>query len=763
MRKLTIALGLLLTTSTGHAQTAPQLRADNIEEVMAAMTTAEKVRLLVGTGMPGVEVGMPAIGSTRSLVPGAAGTTYPIERLGIPAIVLSDGPAGLRIDPTRDFYTKTYYCTHFPIGTSLSSSWNTALVEAVGQAIGNEVHEYGADVILGPGNNIQRNPLCGRNYEYYSEDPLLSGTIAAAYIRGVQRMGVGATLKHFCFNNQETKRLGNNAIVSKRAAREIYLRAFEIAVKQGRPWLVMTSYNKVNGRYTSERRDLLTTILRDEWGFDGVVVTDWFGGKDRSANISAGNDMIQPGLPFDPDSIMAGVKDGRISPSQLDQSVRRVLRLIVRSPHFKGYAFSNSPDLAAHAEVTRHSATEGIVLLKNNGMLPLGRKVKRVAVYGVSSYDIIPGGTGSGNVNRAYTVSLIEGLRNNGYTSDNGILETYRDSLSVFKKAHECDKLGWWEGTARMADFVPSADSLAAQASRTDAAVITLGRVSGEGIDRKASDFYLTPNEQQLVARVCSVFHSVGKQVVVILNVGGVVETASWKHLPDAILLPWQCGQEGGNSMADVLSGAKYPSGKLPMTFPIDLMDVPSSANMPMDGADITLGVGQKDESNNVRNVDYTRYEEGIWVGYRYFDTFDKNVAYPFGYGLSYTTFSYSEPRIAIDGDKIVISVTVNNTGRMAGKEVVEVYASAPKDKMEQPRHELKAFAKTDDLQPGQSQVVSMTIDRGSLSSFSEKASAWVGRAGRYRFGIGALSRDIRLTLSVRLPAYVQKVHDVLD
>jgi beta-glucosidase len=762
-KKSNSVLAAVVCLTNIMAQTTPlQLKLDNINEVISAMTLQEKVCILVGTGMSGVNIGMPVIGSTRSLVPGAAGTTYPIERIGIPAIVLADGPAGLRIDSVRDSDSEIYHCTHFPIGTSLASSWNTDIVYQVGKAIGEEVRDYGVDILLAPGNNIQRNPLCGRNFEYYSEDPVLSGNIAAAYIKGVQSNGVGTSLKHFCFNNQETKRMGNDAHMTQRAAREIYLKAFQIAIQKSMPWTVMSSYNKINGTFTSESHELLTTILRDEWGYKGSVVTDWFGGKDRVANINAGNDMLQPGLLSDPDSIMIAVKDGRISEKTLNTSVRRILKLIIKTPRFKGYKYNNEPDLKGHALMARNSAEEGTVLLKNNSMLPMDNRVKNVAVYGVTGYEIIPGGTGSGNVNRAYTISLIEGLRNNGYKTDEKLLEEYSDHLTNFRKEHANDKVDWWSGSARAREIIPMAKDLKIQASVNDVAIITIGRVSGEGVDRTAADFNLSKVEKQLILQVTDAFHKAGKKAVVLLNVGGVIETASWKDIPDAIILPWQCGQEGGNSMADVLSGKKNPSGKLPVTFPVNLMDHYSSKNMIMDGPNITMSVGKKDTNNNLKNIDYTNYEEDIYAGYRYFDTFNQNVSYPFGYGLSYTTFAYNKFSIILNGNKIIISVTITNAGNRAGKEIAEIYVKAPKGDIEKPLQELKAFAKTRELQPGESELLKMEINRIDLASFNENASAWIVDAGNYTFMVGASSRDIKDIATIKINGMKQKVNSVL-
>ena len=756
---LLLAAGVL--SACGPA--VPQLGKDSVEDVISAMTLEEKAHLVIGTGMAGTSGDSTVIGTTKKLVPGAAGTTYPIPRLGIPAIVLADGPAGLRIDPIREGDSATYYCTHFPIGTLLASTWNQDLVEEVGKSIGNEVLEYGADVLLAPALNIHRNPLCGRNFEYYSEDPLVSGKIAAAYVRGVQSNGVGTSIKHFAVNNQETNRMATDAHVSPRALREIYLKGFEIAVKESAPWTVMSSYNYLNGVYTSENKELQTTMLRDEWGFKGMVMTDWFGGKDAVAQMVAGNDMLQPGLPKQYEAIVKGVQDGALDEAILNQNVKRILEMILQTPHFKGYKYSNKPDLKAHAAVTRQSATEGMVLLKNdNGALPLAADVKNVALFGCTSYDFIAGGTGSGNVNRAYTVSLLDGLKNAGYVVDEALKNSYEAYLKAEKERLSKDKKEWFMPDTRPAEMAVSAQVIREQAAKADVALVTLGRTSGEFLDRMVADFNLTKEEQNMLKAVSDAFHAAGKKVVVVLNIGGVIETASWKSAPDAILCAWQAGQEGGNSVADVLSGKASPSGKLTMTFPVKFEDAASSDNFPIDMRVSTDLMNKGGKKNDVKNVDYTNYEEDIYVGYRYFDTFGKQVSYPFGYGLSYTTFAYDKAAVKADNGVYIVSVEVKNTGKVAGKEVVQLYVSAPDVAANKPEKELKAFAKTKELKPGEAVVVTLKVNADDLASYDEAASAWVVTPGNYKFLVGASSRDIKATLEAEVAAATQKTNNIL-
>ena len=774
---LGMAAALMVGCNSADQVTTKSL---NQEEVMSKMSLENKAHFVIGVGMAGFSGDDAVIGATKNLVPGAAGTTYPLDSLGIPAVVLADGPAGLRIDATREGDSATYYCTHFPIGTLLASTWNTQLVEEVGQAIGEEVKEYGADVLLAPALNIMRNPLCGRNFEYYSEDPVVAGKTASAYITGVQKNDVGTSIKHFAANNQETNRMNTDAHISQRALREIYLKGFEIAIKEAKPWTVMTSYNYINGVYTSESKDLVQTILRDEWGYEGTVMTDWFGGKDGAKQMWAGNDMLQPGKNEQFDSIVAGVKSGKLDEADLDRNVKRVLNLVEKSPRFQGYQYSNKPDLKAHAAVTRQSAAEGMVLMKNSplqtspdkgGVLPFDENIKNVALYGCTSYDFIAGGTGSGNVNHAYVVSLLDGLKNGGYIVSDELKTAYEQYITEAKKKALEELAKKDSQSAMLANFMPgtlpaekqfTADELTAQANVADVAIITIGRISGEFIDRKVADFNLNASELQLIQQVCDVYHKVGKQVVVLLNIGGVIETASWKDLPDAILCAWQAGQEGGNSVVDVLSGKQSPSGKFTMTWPMKFNDAYSSKNFPID-EDPRIDMLNQGKKGNVKNVDYTDYEEDVYVGYRYFDSFEVPVSYPFGFGLSYTTFEYSDAKIAAKDDAYEVSVTIKNTGKYEGKEVVELYISAPDNKAaNKPAKELKTFAKTKLLKPEESETLTLNVKAEDLASFDEAASAWVVAEGEYQFLVAASSQDIKATLTANAKSLQTKVNDVM-
>ena len=743
-------------------------------KLVSKMTIAEKARFVIGTGMAGMSGDMAVIGSTQSIVPGAAGTTYPLDTYGIPAIVLADGPAGLRIDATRQGDENTYYCTHFPIGTLLASTWNTQLIEEVGIAMGQEVKEYGADVLLAPAVNIMRNPLCGRNFEYYSEDPVVAGKTAAAYINGIQSNGVGTSIKHFAGNNQETNRMNTDAHISQRALREIYLKGFEIAIKESKPWTVMTSYNYINGVYTSESKDLVTTILRDEWGYEGTVMTDWYGGKDGYKQMIAGNDMLQPGKDEQFHSIVDAVNNGQLSKADLDRNVKRIFSLIEKTPRYQGYQYSNKPDLTAHAAVTRQSAAEGMVLLKNDNALPFSTGIKNVALYGCTSYDFIAGGTGSGNVNHAYVVSLLDGLKNGGYNVFEDLKDAYTKHIAKSKEeidARLAEQAKNDPKNAMLINFLPkplpqemlfNTKDLTKQAQKADVAVITLGRLSGEFIDRSTSDFELSDSERKLIEQVCQVYHKAGKKVVVLLNIGGAIETASWKDIPDAILCAWQAGQEGGNSVVDVLSGKQSPSGKLTMTWPVKFTDVASSRNFPID-EDPRIDMFSQGKTGNVKNVDYTDYQEDIYVGYRYFDSFDVPVSYPFGYGLSYTDFEYIDPAISLDKDTYKVTVTVKNTGNHEGKEIVQLYVAAPDSKQaNKPVKELKAYAKTPTLKPGETAQVEMTVRDADLASFDESASSWVVAKGTYEFLLASSSKDIRQTLTAPVNEQKTKVHDVM-
>lgn len=738
--------------------------------IVAKMTLEEKVNLVVGMGMklPTNNQGNgTGVGQIEDKVPGAAGTTFAIPHLGLPTTVVADGPAGLRINPTRKDDTRTYYATAWPVATLLASTWDTKLVAQVGRGMGNEVKEYGVDVLLGPGMNIHRNPLGGRNFEYYSEDPLVAGKMAAAMVNGIQSNGVGTSVKHFAANNEERNRNTVNVIISERALREIYLKGFEITVKESKPWTVMSSYNKLNGPYTSENYDLLTTILRKEWGFKGLVMSDWFGGKDAVGQMKAGNDMLMPGTPEQKKAITEAVNNGTLDIKILDENATRIVQYILQTPAYKKYAFSNTPDLKAHALIARQAAAEGMVLLKNNThTLPIPSSAKNIAAFGITSYDFVSGGTGSGDVNEAYTISLVQGLSNAGYKLDEELRQSYQAYVNS-EKAKQPKKTFFEEffnPTPRITEMHFENNLIAAKATTDDIALITIGRNAGEGSDRKVeNDFNLKAEELQLINDVSNAFHAKNKKVVVIINAGGVIETASWSNKVDAVLLSWQPGLEAGNAVADLLSGKINPSGKLASTFPVKYEDDITAKNFPGKEFPEQATKGMLGMPQMPAEV---TYEEGIYVGYRYYNSFNVKPAYEFGFGLSYTSFEYSNLKLSskVFNGKIIATVEVKNTGAVAGKEAVQLYITAPAVQLNKPAAELKGFAKTNLLQPGQKQTLQFEIAAKDLASFDTPSTSWVAEAGNYTVKMGASSLNIlqQATFTLGKPLMVEKCNKVL-
>ncbi len=759
---------LCMVTSTVQGQV--KLNASNIDEVIGQMTLEEKVHMVIGCGM--------SMGDDVKFL-GTAGRTYDIPRLGIPSVYLADGPHRLAMAVKRDFDSHFYYATEFPSGTTVAATFDPNAAFQVGAALGEEVKDYGMDVLLAPGANLMRNALCGRNHEYYSEDPVVTGKIAAGYINGVQSQGTGTCLKHFAVNNQETNRNNNDSRVAQRPLRELYLKGFEIAVKESQPWSIMTSYNKVNGKYTCEDIDLTEYILRDEWGFKGMVMSDWNAGTDAVTSMKAGNDMLQPGQDRQYKAILEAVQNGTLDEAVLNRNVKRILEMVVKCHTFDNYKYANETNLKAHAQVDRTIGAEGIVLLDNQSALPLAANIKNVALYGTTSYDMVPAGMGFGSTGVGYyCVSMVEGMRNAGYTVDANLIKKYKKHLAdeqkrLYPKGRPPFSL---TPLKRAEEFVPTAEELAAQVKSNDVAILTLGRTSGEASDRRVEEFYLKDNETALIKQVAEAYHAAGKKVIVILNICSPVETASWKNTVDAVICAFQPGQEVGNSVADVLTGKVNPSGHLPMTFAIKYGDAPSDANFPYDYEfkmpSFAMGSGMNFESKEkkeekpkeaVRNVDYTNYEEGIYVGYRYFDTFGKEVSYPFGHGLSYTTFSFDVVSSGINGDKCEMKVSVKNTGNCAGKESVQLYVKAPAGGLEKPAKELKAFAKTKLLQPGESEVVTLSWNLMDMASFNEKSCSWELAKGTYQWMAAASSADVRCTVSQKVAkAQKVKVHDAM-
>ena len=773
-----------LLPSTVSAQ---QLSADNIDEIVKAMTLEEKCHMVLGRGMHF---------NDDAKFPGTAGSTFQIERLGVPETYCADSQQGLRMNANRAWDHRDYYPTDFVASMTLASTWDREAAFKVGEGIGNEVREFGLDWILSPAMNLIRNPLCGRNHEYYSEDPYLSGTIAAGYVKGVQSQGTAACPKHFVANNQETNRNNNISQVSQRALREIYLKAFEIMVKESNPWTIMTSYNKLNGPYAVQNHELLTTIVRDEWGWKGMYVSDWNAGDDAVAAMLAGNDMLQPGQDKQYQAILEAAKNGKLPMAVLDANVKRILEYVVKTHTFKNIKIEkcnnvrmcSAENLKAHAQTVREVGADGIVLLKNNGCLPLTpsqEKGNSVALFGCTSYDWISGGSGFGGTSVGhYTVSLVEGMRSAGYEVYKPLIDTYTQHLAAEEKRLFPNGRPPFSlmPPARADEKQFTADELQAAVNGSDVAIISLGRKSGEAADRSEADFYLKDGEKQLIKAVSEAYHAMGKQVVVLLDICSPIDVASWQDQVDALVCTWQGGQESGFSVADVLSGKVNPSGKLPMTFQINYGDAYADKNFPSNVDDKTLGAMfmwgyNKDKAPKDRkpeaNIDFTNYEEDIYVSYRYFDSFGKPVAYPFGFGLSYTTFAIDHLTLTIDQSQnadnngqcsmINVQCTVTNTGNRAGRNVVELFVAAPNSKkLNKPEKELRNYAKTRLLHPGESETVTMKVAVEDLASFNEKASAWKTDAGVYTFMICSSANDVEAKATAKVKAWTKKVHNVM-
>ncbi|NOX65946.1 MAG: beta-glucosidase [Chlorobi bacterium] len=744
---------------------------ERAKDLISRMTLEEKIGLTIGDGRY-LNVDEPKLKETgEGIYEPNRNAKLVIPRLSIRQFTHINGPSGVNKGNPPEDDSDFNYTTAFPSATCLAATWDTELIEKVGKVTGNEVLEYDYDLSKMPGLNIHRDPKCGRNFEYYSEDPLLTGKMAAAMIHGLQSNGIGAVIKHFVANNQETNRRTYNAVIGQRTLREIYLRGFEIAVKEGKPASIMTSYNRLNGFYTAENSALLQNIAREEWGFDGLFMTDFdmhYG--DAVAQVRAGTNLIMTGAKYEYEQLKFALKNKMIDESTLDKNLYYNIKLKLNAPRMKGFTPSFKPDLENHAKVARESAADGMVLLKNkNNTLPV-KDGKTVAVFGKTSYDLILSGTGSGTVDSyKYKININEGLKSAGFKVLKDIENNYTEYIEKLKRENlvppyfdnpKMRKDNGIKGNQAPSHFktrlvafskeqVISKSDIEKYESNSDFALITLGRSAGENYEN--GYLPISNIELDLVKNVSDVFHAKGKKVIVVLNVGGVWETASWRDYADAILLAWQPGQEGGNSVADILTGAVNPSGKLPDSFPMKYEDVPSSKSFP--------GIPAEDPINSF-------YEEGIYVGYRYYDSFNVPTAYEFGYGLSYTTFDYSDLKLSSTNfsSKMKVTVTVKNTGKVAGKEVAQLYLAAPSTEIEKPVQELKGFAKTKLLKPGESQKLTFELDERSLASFWSGISAWVADKGDYEVRIGASSKDIRLKASFNLPKdiVVEEVHDVL-
>jgi beta-glucosidase len=640
--------------------------------------------------------------------------TAAVESAGIPSVYLSDGPHGVRRQDDKADHlglNASLPATAFPTASATACSWNRDLLSEIGRALAAEARGLGVDVLLGPGLNIKRSPLCGRNFEYFSEDPLLAGELGTAWVNGLQSGGVGASLKHFAANDQETGRMRISSEVDERTLRELHLRVFERVVKAAKPATVMASYNRINGVRAMENDWLLTTVLRDEWGYQGAVVSDWGGVEDPVASVRAGLDLQMPGnAGVSARALIAAANSGDLSEEKLDKAAARIITLAKR---WSSSAPAAEFDPAAHHDLARRAASESAVLLRNNGVLPLAGRTSSLTVVGEFARTPRYQGAGSSHLVPTRVDNALDALRNH-----------LPDQEVVFEPGFLLD------GAADDALAGSAVAAAAAAASRGDDVVLFLGLPDieeSEGFDRKSID--LPANQLHLLNQLTEVH----PDIVVVLSNGGVVSVSGWDYKVGAVLEMWLGGQASGAAAAELLLGKVAPSGRLAESIPLRIEDTPTYLNFP----------GDKDA---------VIYGERIYVGYRFYDTVGHAVAYPFGHGLTYTTFEYSNLNVTMDHPSSVLraELEVTNTGSRSGTETVQIYAAPPVSSVDRPAHELVGFERVA-LEPGERRSVTVTVPLGNLDFYSVEHSQWVRSAGEYEIQAAASSRDVRLISALYL------------
>ncbi len=674
----------------------------NIKELISKMTLEEKASLCSGA---------------------TDWETKSIDRFNIPSMMVADGPHGIRkqegeTDNLGIHDSKPATC--FPPACAIASSWNTELVTKVGEALGEECQAENIDILLGPGVNIKRSPICGRNFEYFSEDPVLSGEMGVAWVNGVQSQGVGTSLKHYVANNQEALRMSIDTIIEERVLREIYLPAFERVVKRAQPWTVMAAYNRVNGTYVSQNKYLLTDILRDEWGYDGFVISDWGAVDDRVKGLKAGLDFEMPGVDGVTDmQIVEAIKTGKLDESVLDKAVENYLKILFKSiaNNREGITYN----IEEHHTLARKAASESIVLLKNeDNILPLNKgRLRRIAVIGSFAKSPRYQGGGSSHVNPTKLENAYDEIKN---IAGDKVEISYAEGYTLDKDNIDQTLLADAKETAKLSEVT----------------ILFVGLpeiYESEGYDREHMN--MPPTHLKLIEEVCSV----QENVIVVLSNGGVVTMKPWNQKVKGILESWLLGQAGGGAIADILFGNVNPSAKLAETLPIKLSDNPSFLNFPG-----TMGE--------------VYYKEGVYVGYRYYDAKEMEVAYPFGFGLSYTTFEYSDLQLSkneiLDTEELVVKVKIKNTGNCFGKEVVQLYVRDIECREIRPVKELKSFIKVA-LQPGEEKEVKFSLRQRDFAFYERNMNDWVVESGEFEILVGKSSQDIYLKEKVNVDSTSDK------